>query len=121
VVACSSSRFASSFPTTNLDVVVQKLYKDACSCDSRSNTPCNLIMSANGTSTLPSPLTKSGALDAKFKFEETTPVVGREYPEANIVDEILRAPDADELIRDLAITSKSFTKLHLKFSMAHLI
>ncbi|KAH7070105.1 hypothetical protein FB567DRAFT_613358 [Paraphoma chrysanthemicola] len=52
----------------------------------------------------PTPLTKSGVLDSKFKFEEATPVIGREYPNANIVDDILNAPNADELIRDLAIT-----------------
>ncbi|KAF2023313.1 taurine catabolism dioxygenase [Setomelanomma holmii] len=54
--------------------------------------------------TRPAPLTKSGALDKKFKFEEATPVIGREYPDANVVDDILDASDADELIRDLAIT-----------------
>jgi hypothetical protein len=54
----------------------------------------------------PAPAIKSGALDSKFKFEDATPVIGREYPDANIVDGILNAPDADELIRDLAITSE---------------
>ncbi|OJJ44467.1 hypothetical protein ASPZODRAFT_145020 [Penicilliopsis zonata CBS 506.65] len=44
----------------------------------------------------------SGALD--FPFEETTPVIGREYPTLNIVDDILNAPNADDLLRDLAIT-----------------
>ncbi|UPX20345.1 uncharacterized protein EKO05_0010580 [Ascochyta rabiei] len=52
----------------------------------------------------PSPLQKSGALDNKFEFEEATPVIGREYPKINIVDDILNASNADELIRDLAIT-----------------
>ncbi|KAF2124100.1 taurine catabolism dioxygenase [Dothidotthia symphoricarpi CBS 119687] len=52
----------------------------------------------------PSPQKKSGALDGKFKFEETTPVIGREYPEVNIVDDILAASNVDELVRDLAIT-----------------
>lgn len=56
--------------------------------------------------TYPAPLTKSGALDSKFKYEETTPVIGREYPELNVVDDLLNASDADELIRDLAITSE---------------
>lgn len=62
-------------------------------------------MTAAETKTLPSPQIKSGALDGKFKFEETTPVIGREYPSVNIVDDLLNAPNADELIRDLAITS----------------
>ncbi|RAL07908.1 TauD/TfdA dioxygenase family protein [Aspergillus homomorphus CBS 101889] len=51
----------------------------------------------------PKPLKKSGALD-KFEYEETTPVIGREYPTVNIVDDLLNAPNADELVRDLAIT-----------------
>ncbi len=51
------------------------------------------------------PLKKSGALD-KFAHEETTPVIGREFPKLNIVDDILNASNADELLRDLAITSE---------------
>ena len=54
----------------------------------------------------PAPLKKSGALD-KFSFEETTPAIGREYPTTNIVDDLLNAENADELVRDLAITSKN--------------
>ncbi|KAJ8112602.1 hypothetical protein OPT61_g5063 [Boeremia exigua] len=56
------------------------------------------------SATYPSPLQKSGALDEKFQFEEATPVIGREYPTVNIVDDLLNASNADELIRDLAIT-----------------
>lgn len=52
------------------------------------------------------PLKKSGALDTAFDFEEVTPVIGREYPRANIVDDLVNAPNADDLLRDLAITSK---------------
>ncbi|KAG9250303.1 alpha-ketoglutarate-dependent sulfonate dioxygenase [Emericellopsis atlantica] len=48
------------------------------------------------------PLKLSGALD-KFKYFESTPVIGREYVDANLA-EILRAPNSDDLIRDLAIT-----------------
>ncbi|KAJ5259385.1 hypothetical protein N7478_012366 [Penicillium angulare] len=55
----------------------------------------------------PAPLKASGALD-QFEFEETTPVIGREYPTLNIVDDLLNAPNADELVRDLAITSVVF-------------
>ena len=62
-------------------------------------------MASNGTHGHTSPLKKVGALDAKFKFEETTPVVGREYPELDLVSDVLNASNADELIRDLAITS----------------
>ncbi|KAF2656077.1 taurine dioxygenase family protein [Lophiostoma macrostomum CBS 122681] len=50
------------------------------------------------------PLQKTGALDDKFTYEETTPVIGREYATVNIVNDILEASDADALIRDLAIT-----------------
>lgn len=57
------------------------------------------------------PLKKTGAID-KFEFEETTPVVGREYSKLNIVDDILGAENADELIRDLAITSASIIVLN---------
>lgn len=49
------------------------------------------------------PLKLSGALD-QYKFFEVTPVIGQEYVEGNLKD-WLRAPNSDELIRDLAITS----------------
>ncbi|KAF1850371.1 taurine catabolism dioxygenase [Cucurbitaria berberidis CBS 394.84] len=61
-------------------------------------------MSATESAKFVSPQKKSGALDAKFEYEEATPVIGREYPKVNIVDDILNASNADELIRDLAIT-----------------
>ena len=51
------------------------------------------------------PLKESGALD-KHNWDDTTPLIGREFPNLNIVDDILGAQNADELIRDLAITSK---------------
>lgn len=50
------------------------------------------------------PLKLSGALD-KFESFDVTPVIGREYANVDLV-EWLRAPNSDELIRDLAITSK---------------
>lgn len=56
----------------------------------------------------PEPLKPSGALD-QFKFEETTPVIGREFIGVNIVDDILNADNADERLRDLAITSMANT------------
>ena len=46
----------------------------------------------------------SGALDSFDSFD-VTPVIGREFPSANLA-EWLRAPNSDELLRDLAITSK---------------
>jgi len=49
------------------------------------------------------PLELSGALEQYEQFD-VTPVIGREFPKANVV-EWLKAPNSDELIRDLAITS----------------
>jgi len=46
------------------------------------------------------PLKPKGVLDAKFQFNDVTPNIGREYPEAQLAD-ILKD---DDLIRDLAIT-----------------
>lgn len=60
---------------------------------------------ATPTPSYPKPLKLSGALD-KFSFEDTTPVIGREFHNVNIVDDLLNSPDADELLRDLAITSE---------------
>ncbi|POS79317.1 TfdA family Taurine catabolism dioxygenase TauD [Diaporthe helianthi] len=48
------------------------------------------------------PLKLSGALDP-FESFDPTPLTGREFPTANVV-EWLKAPNSDELIRDLAIT-----------------
>lgn len=59
----------------------------------------------NGAYTKREPLKQSGALD-QFKHEDATPVIGREFPTINIVDDILNASNADELVRDLAITSE---------------
>ncbi|KAI9047268.1 hypothetical protein LZ554_008719 [Drepanopeziza brunnea f. sp. 'monogermtubi'] len=50
------------------------------------------------------PLKKTGALDAAFEFDDVTPTIGREYLTAQIVEDILNAANADELLRDLAIT-----------------
>ncbi|TVY15553.1 putative alpha-ketoglutarate-dependent sulfonate dioxygenase [Lachnellula arida] len=57
--------------------------------------------------TAPAKLTKapiqlSGALD-KFESFDVTPVIGKEFPKANLA-QWLEAPNADELIRDLAVT-----------------
>ena len=58
----------------------------------------------------PAPLKLSGALD-QFKHVEVTPVIGREYPNVNVVDDILNAKNSDELLRDLAITSRPLISL----------
>jgi hypothetical protein len=50
------------------------------------------------------PLELSGALNSYESFD-VTPVIGKEFPTANLVD-WLDAPNSDELLRDLAITSE---------------
>ena len=50
------------------------------------------------------PFKPSGALDT-FAWEDTTPVIGREYPKLNIVDDILNAENAEALLTELAIKS----------------
>jgi hypothetical protein len=74
-----------------------------------SDLPVHALPSKEGVSTktgasYPKPLKVSGALD-KFTHIEATPIIGREYPTVNIVDDIFNAENADELLRDLAITS----------------
>jgi hypothetical protein len=49
------------------------------------------------------PLRLSGALD-NFKSFDVTPVIGREFEDADLAA-WLEAPNSDELLRDLAITS----------------
>lgn len=49
------------------------------------------------------PLKLAGVLDQFDQFD-TTPVIGTEFRTAQLVD-WMRAPNADELLRDLAITS----------------
>ncbi len=50
------------------------------------------------------PLKLSGVLD-QFTSFEVTPVIGKEFPNADLA-KWLRAPNGDELLRDLAITSE---------------
>ena len=50
------------------------------------------------------PLQPKGVLDG-FKWFDVTPVIGREYPTANL-KEWLQAPNSDELLRELAITGE---------------
>jgi hypothetical protein len=57
------------------------------------------------------PLKLSGALD-QFKYFDSTPVIGREFVDVDLA-EWLRAPNSDELIRDLAITSKKACSIPL--------
>jgi hypothetical protein len=50
------------------------------------------------------PLQLQGTLDQYDSFD-VTPIIGREYPTANL-KEWLEAPNSDELLRELAITSQ---------------
>ena len=55
-------------------------------------------------STFPQPLKLSDALDAAgIKHFDVTTVIGREFKDVQIRD-LINAPNADELLRDLAIT-----------------
>lgn len=57
----------------------------------------------NGEKTYPKPLKQSGALE-NFQYEDTTPIIGREFLNVSIVDDLINAPNSDQLLRDLAIT-----------------
>lgn len=59
---------------------------------------------SSATSEHREPLKLSGVLD-QYEHFDVTPVIGREFPNANL-KEWLEAPNSDELLRDLAITSK---------------
>lgn len=61
------------------------------------------------------PLKPDGVLD-EYKSFDVTPVIGREFPDAQLVD-WLNAPNADALIRDLAITSMYLTHVRHKFNL----
>lgn len=50
------------------------------------------------------PLALKGHLE-KYKSFNVTPVIGTEFPDANVA-EWIQAPNSDDLLRDLAITSK---------------
>jgi hypothetical protein len=56
------------------------------------------------TKTHKEPLRLQGVLDQYESFD-VTPIIGQEFPRANL-KEWLEAPNSDELLRDLAITSQ---------------
>lgn len=66
-----------------------------------------LKLAATSTTTLQrEPLQLKGVLDQYESFDVTT-VIGKEFPTASL-KEWLQAPNSDELLRDLAITSEFF-------------
>lgn len=50
------------------------------------------------------PLSMTGILD-NYKYDDLTPVIGREYPTIQIRD-LLNAPNSEELLREMAIISE---------------
>jgi hypothetical protein len=66
-----------------------------------------LKLAATSTTNLQiEPLQLKGALDQYESFD-VTPVIGKEFPTVSL-KEWLQAPNSDELLRDLAITSEFF-------------
>ena len=63
-------------------------------------------ISAKPLDTRQKPLSLSGALE-KYDSFDITPVIGKEFPKANVV-EWMNDPNSDALLRDLAITSESY-------------
>ncbi|KAJ6264917.1 hypothetical protein Dda_1070 [Drechslerella dactyloides] len=74
-----------------------------------------------GHKACPEPIRFTGTVD-NFKSEDATPVISTEFPEVNIVNDIINAPNADELLRDLAVITQSSLstfsgRLHLRGSL----
>jgi hypothetical protein len=67
-------------------------------------TSTSLTVSVPVTVEHRSPLNLKGVLES-YKHFDVTPIIGREYPDVQLTD-WLNATNADDLIRDLAITSK---------------
>lgn len=95
------------------------------SCVHETSTLNNIIMSSTSTTTLlandeahlalsvrasTEPLVPTGVLD-KYEHVDLTPVIGREYPNVQLTD-LLKAENADELIRELAIISQCQPRLY---------
>ena len=62
------------------------------------------------------PLELRGVLD-QFESFDVTPVIGREFKDVDVVS-WLRSPNSDELIRDLAVTSR-LTPMFFNISHYH--
>ncbi len=68
------------------------------------STPVSSKAANGGAAPHVQPLGLAGVLDA-HEHVDLTPAIGREFPKARLVD-WLKAPNSDELLRDLAITSQ---------------
>lgn len=56
------------------------------------------------------PWVKSTGILDQYENFDVTPVIGREFPHANLVS-WLQAPNSDDLLRELALTSASSSSL----------
>lgn len=52
------------------------------------------------------PVEATGALDG-FEYEDATPAIGRKFHNVNIINDLMNADNADERLRELALTSKN--------------
>ena len=98
------------YPTFRFDLNVkpQEVVSQQSSHVELSKTFTNLpdaFENTASTELVKTPLKLTGALD-NFESFDLTPTIGKEFPKANLA-EWLQAPNADDLIRDLAVTGKS--------------
>jgi hypothetical protein len=66
----------------------------------------DLSIKTKGKTLLKEPLKSSGSLD-QLPHEDLTPATGTEFSSSTQLSQLLKAENADELIRDLAILSIS--------------
>lgn len=58
------------------------------------------------------PIGLGGHLE-RFEYEDVTPIIGREFPKLNLVNDLINVEDSDELLRELAVTGTRVTFLSL--------
>ena len=100
-------------------LLFSQVYSQDCVCVWVSSDRCSIMAiiqdappapnGQNGATTkikplIHEPLKLNGHLDNHKSFK-VTPIIGTEFPDANVA-EWLKAPNSDDLIRDLAITSR---------------
>lgn len=73
------------------------------------------INGQQSTHTVNLPLQRNGSLD-DYNYVDLTPVIGREFPTANLVD-MMNAPNSDELLTELALTSTTIRARHQSHSL----
>lgn len=77
------------------------------SIDGQVATDEHVLPSKHGDTTQDSrkPVQSTHALD-QLSHEDLTPAIGRAYQDVNIIEDIMKADDADERLRELALVSK---------------